>query len=152
MGYVSGRLAVSVLSAVTAGLLVATGAIPGGDAAEETSTVGELARSVGDAGGDARRFQAASRQPWSRLADCESGDPGIPGSARWSANTGNGYFGGLQFSPSSWAAVGGTGEPHRAPRDLQVETARRLHRRQGFSAWPACARRLGLISAAGPSR
>ena len=145
MGYASGRLAVSVLSAVTA-LLVATGALPGGDTGAETSTVDELARSVGD-GRAARMFQAASPQLWSRLADCESGDVGIPGSARWRANTGNGYFGGLQFSRTSWVEVGGTGEPHRAPRDLQVEMARRLHRRQGFSAWPACARRLGLISA-----
>lgn len=85
-------------------------------------------------------------QPWSRLADCESGDAGVPGSARWDAATGNGYFGGLQFSRTSWVEVGGTGEPHRAPREQQVEMARRLHRRQGFSAWPACARRLGLIA------
>ncbi len=149
MGYPSGRLAVSLLCGVTAAALVVTGALPGGDTEAETSTVHELARSVGDAGRNARTFQAASTQAWSRLADCESGDVGIPGSARWRANTGNGYFGGLQFSRTSWAEVGGTGEPHRAPRDLQVEMARRLHRRQGFSAWPACARRLGLISATG---
>jgi hypothetical protein len=74
---------------------------------------------------------------WDRLAACESG-------GNWSINTGNGYYGGLQFSLSSWRAVGGSGYPHRASRAEQIRRGRRLKARQGWGAWPSCSGKLGL--------
>lgn len=74
---------------------------------------------------------------WHELAECESG-------GNWQTNTGNGYYGGLQFSLESWRAVGGEGYPHEHPPEVQIEMAERLKARQGWGAWPACARRLGL--------
>jgi len=74
---------------------------------------------------------------WDRLANCESG-------GNWSINTGNGYYGGLQFSQGSWNAVGGTGLPHQASRETQIAMGERLLAVQGWGAWPACARQLGL--------
>jgi hypothetical protein len=73
---------------------------------------------------------------WDALAECESG-------GNWSINTGNGYYGGLQFSLSSWQAVGGTGYPHEASRETQITMGQRLHEAQGWGAWPACTRELG---------
>ena len=74
---------------------------------------------------------------WDRLAACESG-------GNWSINTGNSYYGGLQFSLSSWRAVGGSGYPHRASRSEQIRRGKRLKARQGWGAWPSCSRKLGL--------
>lgn len=74
---------------------------------------------------------------WDRLAACESG-------GRWDAATGNGFWGGLQFTLSSWAAVGGTGLPSAASREEQISRAVRLQAIQGWGAWPACSRKLGL--------
>ncbi len=74
---------------------------------------------------------------WDALARCESGGD-------WSVNTGNGYYGGLQFSLSSWAAVGGSGYPHEHSRATQIAMAERLRAAQGWGAWPACSRKLGL--------
>jgi hypothetical protein len=77
---------------------------------------------------------------WVELAECESGGD-------WSINTGNGYYGGLQFTLTSWNATGGW---QHAPRpDLadaldQMWAAEVLLMHQGWGAWPACARRLGL--------
>jgi hypothetical protein len=73
---------------------------------------------------------------WDRLAHCES-------DGHWSINTGNGYYGGLQFSLSSWRSVGGTGYPHNASRDEQIERAKRLYASGGWRNWPACTRRFG---------
>lgn len=74
---------------------------------------------------------------WERLAECESG-------GNWSINTGNGFYGGLQFELSSWEWVGGTGMPHEASKQEQIARAEILLERQGWSAWPACSRQLGL--------
>ncbi|QUQ63402.1 LysM peptidoglycan-binding domain-containing protein [Kutzneria sp. CA-103260] len=68
---------------------------------------------------------------WDRVAACESG-------GRWSANTGNGYSGGLQFSPGTWAANGGTGSAAQASREEQIRVAENLVRSRGTSAWPNC--------------
>lgn len=84
--------------------------------------------------------QAASLDVWEKLADCES-------SSHWQINTGNGYFGGLQFSQSTWERYGGT---HYAPRadlaskDQQIAIAERVLKGQGPGAWPACGPRAGL--------
>jgi hypothetical protein len=74
---------------------------------------------------------------WDDLAKCEAG-------GNWAINTGNGYYGGLQFSASSWRAVGGTGLPHEHSRETQIEMGKRLQARQGWGAWPSCSRKLGL--------
>lgn len=74
---------------------------------------------------------------WDRLAQCESG-------GNWSINTGNGYYGGLQFSLSSWRGVGGSGYPHQASKSEQIARAEMLKARQGWGAWPACSYKLGL--------
>lgn len=75
---------------------------------------------------------------WDRLAQCESG-------GRWNINTGNGYYGGLQFLPSTWRGVGGTGLPHQHSREEQIKRAQILQARSGWGQWPACARKLGLL-------
>ncbi|WP_390905053.1 transglycosylase family protein [Nesterenkonia marinintestina] len=62
----------------------------------------------------------------------------------WSINTGNGYYGGLQFSLQSWQAVGGTGYPHQASKAEQINRAHELWKIQGWGAWPSCSSRLGL--------
>ncbi|HLM63986.1 MAG TPA: transglycosylase family protein [Acidimicrobiales bacterium] len=74
---------------------------------------------------------------WDALAECESG-------GNWSINSGNGYYGGLQFSLSSWQSVGGTGYPHEASRETQITMGQRLQASQGWGAWPACTAELGF--------
>ena len=74
---------------------------------------------------------------WDQLAQCESG-------GNWSINTGNGYYGGVQFSQQSWNAVGGTGLPSNASKAEQIARAEKLKAIQGWGAWPACSAKLGL--------
>jgi len=67
-----------------------------------------------------------------RIAECESG-------GNWAANTGNGYYGGLQFSLSTWRAYGGSGYPHENSREAQIAVAQRLVAAEGgYGAWPHC--------------
>jgi hypothetical protein len=73
---------------------------------------------------------------WDKLAECEAG-------GNWSINTGNGYYGGLQFSLQSWQAVGGTGYPHENSRETQIAMGQRLWEQQGWGAWPACTASFG---------
>ncbi len=89
---------------------------------------------------------AAPDSDWDRLAQCEAG-------GNWSINTGNGYHGGLQFSPSTWAAYGGTQYApyaYQATREQQIAIAEKTLAGQGWGAWPACSRKLGLNSAPTP--
>jgi LysM repeat protein len=74
---------------------------------------------------------------WDSLANCESG-------GNWAANTGNGFYGGLQFTLSSWQAAGGSGYPNQASRSEQIARAQSLLTSQGWSSWPACSAQLGL--------
>lgn len=74
---------------------------------------------------------------WDQLAQCESG-------GNWAIDTGNGFYGGVQFTLQSWRAVGGSGYPNEASREEQIERAERLLAIQGWGAWPGCARKLGL--------
>jgi len=75
---------------------------------------------------------------WDRLAQCESG-------GNWAINTGNGYYGGLQFSLSTWQAYGGSGLPSENSREEQIRIATKLRDASGgYGAWPACAASLGL--------
>lgn len=79
----------------------------------------------------------ASGSVWDNLAQCESG-------GNWAINTGNGFYGGLQFTLSSWQAVGGSGLPSDASREEQIMRAEQLLAIQGWGAWPACTSKLGL--------
>ena len=84
---------------------------------------------------------AATDSEWDAVAQCESGGD-------WSINTGNGYYGGLQFSASSWAGAGGTRYaplPHQATKAQQIEIAEKVLAGQGKGAWPVCG--TGLSSA-----
>lgn len=81
---------------------------------------------------------AAGSDVWNKIAQCESG-------GNWSIDTGNGFYGGLQFTLSSWAAVGGSGYPNHASPAEQIARAQMLQARQGWGAWPVCAARLGLF-------
>lgn len=80
---------------------------------------------------------AAPDSAWDRLAQCESG-------GNWSSNTGNGYYGGIQFNATTWRAFGGTGMPHQASRSQQIAVAERTLAAQGWNAWPACSRKMNL--------
>jgi resuscitation-promoting factor RpfA len=85
---------------------------------------------------------ATPTSTWDALAQCESG-------GNWSINTGNGFSGGLQFTPSTWAAYGGTGSPENASREQQIAVAERVQASQGWGAWPSCSSQLGLSGGGG---
>jgi nucleoid-associated protein YgaU len=85
---------------------------------------------------------AASGSTWDALAACEA-------SGNWAANTGNGYYGGLQFTQGTWAANGGTGSPAAASRETQIAVAENVLATQGWGAWPACSAKLGLSGTSG---
>lgn len=78
---------------------------------------------------------AGGTHDWDAVAECESG-------GNWAINTGNGYYGGLQFSLSSWRSVGGQGYPHEHSREVQIQFAELLLSRQGPGAWPHCGKYL----------
>jgi hypothetical protein len=83
------------------------------------------------AGGPAATAAAALAPDWDAIASCESG-------GNWRANTGNGYYGGLQFRQSSWIAAGGlkyAPRADKATRKQQIAVAKRLAALQGMSAW-----------------
>ncbi len=79
---------------------------------------------------------ASDGSVWDRIATCEAG-------GNWAINTGNGYYGGLQFSLSSWQAAGGTGLPSDASRAEQIARGQILQARQGWGAWPVCSIKAG---------
>lgn len=86
---------------------------------------------------------AAPDSDWDRLAQCEAG-------GNWGINTGNGFQGGLQFSPSTWNAHGGqqyAATANQASREEQIAVAEKVLDSQGWGAWPSCSSSLGLSSA-----
>jgi len=86
---------------------------------------------------------AADDDTWNALAQCES-------SGNWHINTGNGYYGGVQFAQSTWEGFGGTQYASRADlatRRQQIATAEKVLDVQGWGAWPSCSAQLGLSSA-----
>ncbi|OZM83902.1 transglycosylase family protein [Pseudonocardia sp. MH-G8] len=89
----------------------------------------------------ARAPAVADGAVWDRLVQCEA-------TGNWSINTGNGYYGGLQFDAGTWRAYGGTDYaplPHQASREEQIAVASKVRDdRGGYGAWPACSSRLGL--------
>ncbi|GAB3077132.1 transglycosylase family protein [Phycicoccus sp. Root563] len=97
------------------------------------------------AGGMATATSASAATVWDRVAACESG-------GNWAINTGNGYYGGLQFSPSTWDAYGGeryANNAHQASKAEQISVAKKVLAAQGPGAWPTCGARAGLTRANG---
>jgi resuscitation-promoting factor RpfA len=87
---------------------------------------------------------AADSGVWDRIAQCESG-------GNWHINTGNGYYGGLQFSASTWRAYGGTAHAptaDQATKAQQIAVATKVQRAQGWGAWPTCSARAGASGSA----
>ncbi|MEY9937946.1 transglycosylase family protein [Streptacidiphilus sp. MAP5-3] len=90
---------------------------------------------------------AASVSTWDAVAQCESGGD-------WSINTGNGFYGGLQFTPSTWAAYGGTqyaSEADQATEGQQIAVAEQVLASQGPGAWPVCGPQAGLTAGGAPA-
>ncbi|MEU4036301.1 transglycosylase family protein [Streptomyces collinus] len=87
---------------------------------------------------------AADNGVWDRIAQCESG-------GNWHINTGNGYYGGLQFSAGTWRAYGGSAyapTADQASRGAQIAVATKVQQAQGWGAWPVCSGRAGASGAA----
>ncbi|KAA0021222.1 resuscitation-promoting factor Rpf1 domain-containing protein [Antrihabitans cavernicola] len=85
---------------------------------------------------------AAPDSDWDKLAQCES-------TGNWGIDTGNGFQGGLQFSPSTWTGYGGgqyAATANNASRDQQIAVAEKVLAAQGWGAWPSCSAQLGLSS------
>lgn len=74
---------------------------------------------------------------WDKIAACESGGD-------WNTNTGNGYYGGLQFNAATWHNYGGQGLPHQASRTEQIAIGEKVLAKQGWRAWPVCSHKTGL--------
>jgi LysM repeat protein len=87
--------------------------------------------------------QAATASQWDAVAQCESG-------GNYAINTGNGFYGGLQFTLSTWQAFGGTGNPAAASKAEQIRVAENVLAGQGKGAWPVCGVGLGAPSASSP--
>ena len=87
---------------------------------------------------------AADSGVWDRIAQCESG-------GNWHINTGNGYYGGLQFSAGTWRAYGGSAyaaTADQASKSAQITVAGKVQRAQGWGAWPVCSVRAGASGSA----
>ncbi|MET7299523.1 transglycosylase family protein [Embleya sp. NPDC005575] len=90
--------------------------------------------------GMAGSANAASSSTWDAVAQCES-------TGNWGINTGNGFSGGLQFTPSTWNAFGGSQyapSAQQATKDQQIAVAERVLASQGPGAWPVCSQKAGL--------
>ncbi|MBV2155010.1 transglycosylase family protein [Kitasatospora sp. SUK 42] len=90
---------------------------------------------------------AATTSAWDSVAQCESG-------GNWSISTGNGFHGGLQFTPSTWAAYGGTAyasQANQATKAQQIAVAEKVLASQGPGAWPVCSQKAGLSRGGAPA-
>ncbi|MFE6868695.1 transglycosylase family protein [Kitasatospora sp. NPDC057692] len=90
---------------------------------------------------------AAPASSWDAVAKCESG-------GNWGISTGNGFYGGLQFTPSTWRSYGGTAyapQAHQASREQQISVAEKVLAKQGPGAWPVCSAKAGLRKGAAPA-
>ena len=137
------------------GLLSARGTALEASAAGGTEAIAQRTSEVRSVEMEATLFPVAAPAPppppapvvtyagdtvWDALAQCEA-------SGNWAANTGNGYYGGLQFSLPTWQGYGGAefaAYPHEATREEQITVAERLRSARGYQPWPACRAKLGL--------
>jgi|SRR5215469_4652881 len=130
------RFAVGVVFGVVVGTVF--GAAAGLHAADAASAGEAQVAAVAPPGPTA---QMDPTDVWARLANCESG-------GHWAANTGNGYYGGLQEDLVFWRRHGGlqyASRPDLASRAAQIAVAQTGLSIQGWRAWPVCSRRLGLV-------
>ncbi len=112
--------------------------VPWGNGTAGATTASQT--SVSERAGSRSASDFPNIRTWRKLAGCESG-------RRWHINTGNGYYGGLQFSSSTWSGYGGgkfASSAHRARQVEQITIARKVRRSQGWGAWPHCSEKLGL--------
>ncbi|MFE5491011.1 transglycosylase family protein [Streptomyces virginiae] len=106
---------------------------PGPAGAAHPGSPGVIGSGPGDCG-------PGGEWPWDCVADCESG-------GRWAVNTGNGFYGGLQFWQPTWEEYGGLAFAPRADlaeRAHQISVAQEVLAAQGWNAWPVCSKRYGL--------
>lgn len=75
---------------------------------------------------------------WLKLAECESNQ-------NWNVDSGNGYYGGLQFSQGAWNSVGGVGKPSDSSKDEQILRGKMLQNARGWGPWGGCSKKLGLL-------
>jgi hypothetical protein len=132
-------LALPAIGADAPEALSPAGALPTPAVAPMEATLYPLSVTIRAAAVDPSAF-VVDDATWDLLAMCES-------SGNWAANTGNGYYGGLQFSVATWQGYGGdefAAYPHQATREQQIAIAERLYARRGFQPWPACRAELGL--------
>jgi len=97
---------------------------------------------------NAGQASAAPDNVWDRVAQCESG-------GNWTINTGNGFQGGLQFTPSTWRSFGGSqfaSSANRASREEQIAVAEKVLAGQGWGAWPVCSRKAGARGSSATQR
>jgi len=138
-GQLVGRQVALAAPATGAPEEIANGALPTPAAAPMEATLHSVATPA-PARPEPRVVTYAGDSVWDDLAQCESG-------GNWAINTGNGYYGGLQFSHPTWHGYGG-GEfaefPHQATREQQITVAERLRAARGYQPWPACRAKLGL--------
>ncbi|MCX5389830.1 transglycosylase family protein [Streptomyces sp. NBC_00094] len=118
------------------------GVVPGvaRDGVPSAVAVSASADAVRAAAAVPRYACAVDQWPWGCVAECES-------SGRWNVNTGNGFYGGLQFWQPTWVEHGGLKYARRADlatRPQQITVAEELLRTQGWGAWPVCSKRYGL--------
>ncbi|MGH2444780.1 MAG: transglycosylase family protein [Candidatus Limnocylindria bacterium] len=135
-----GATTLSRLVAPTAEALDEEAPLPTPATASMQATLFSVATPTAPAQAPQRIVRYDGDSVWDDLAQCESG-------GNWAINTGNGYFGGLQFSLGTWQQYGGTqyaAYPHEATREQQIATAERLHAARGYAPWPACRASLGL--------
>ncbi|SDS70131.1 Transglycosylase-like domain-containing protein [Brevibacterium siliguriense] len=90
----------------------------------------------------AQPAQASEQGVWDKVAECESGGD-------WHINTGNGYYGGLQFSAQTWNAFGGSGTADEHSKAEQIDIAQKVLKEQGPGAWPVCGEKAGLTKSNG---
>jgi uncharacterized protein YabE (DUF348 family) len=118
-------------------VLVGTKAPKAPKAPKVTRSSSSSSSSSSRAGSGSSAPSVASGGVWDKIAACESG-------GNWSINTGNGFYGGLQFTLSTWRGYGGSGMPNQASRAAQIAVAKRIQAAQGWGAWPACTAKLGI--------
>ncbi|MDQ0306350.1 transglycosylase family protein [Kitasatospora herbaricolor] len=88
----------------------------------------------------ANSASAAPASTWDKVAQCEA-------TGNWAINSGNGFYGGLQFTSSTWAAFGGTAyapQAHQATKAQQIAIGEKVLAAQGPGAWPVCSVKAGL--------
>ena len=130
---------VALTAAVIIGTMLRTGT-PGGVTSATSAPAAAAAPSAQAPAMPPATAPSAAQAPvstWDKVAQCESG-------GNWATSTGNGFHGGLQFTASTWRSFGGSGMPHQASRTEQIAVAERVLDAQGWKAWPACSRKLGL--------